>query len=147
MQIRNADYDIDYTAIRAIRFSVFVDEQRVPADEELDDRDNACLHVLAFDAGTAVGTGRMDLEAGGKIGRIAVMASYRGRGVGTALMEYLHALAKQHGLAGVWCNAQSSAAPFYAGLGYRIVSGPFFEADIEHVRMELTLTEQQPRQP
>jgi predicted GNAT family N-acyltransferase len=139
MQIRRADYDADHAAIRAIRFSVFVDEQRVPADEELDDRDTACIHVLAFDGENAVGTGRIDIEAGGKIGRVAIMASHRRRGLGTALMHYLHDVARRSGLAHVWCNAQSAAAPFYARLGYRVVSAPFLEADIEHVTMELDL--------
>jgi predicted GNAT family N-acyltransferase len=136
MHVRLADYVADQAAIRRIRFAVFVDEQHVPADLEMDDRDRHCVHVIAHDdAGRAVGTGRIDVEAGGKIGRVAVLGDARGTGVGTALMQELHAIAKRASLASVWCNAQQSAAAFYTRLGYRVTSEPFFEAGIEHVRM------------
>lgn len=75
MQITLARYDADYAAIRGVRFAVFVDEQSVPAEIELDERDPHCVHVLAHDAESRpVGTGRIDLDAGGKIGRVAVLA-------------------------------------------------------------------------
>ena len=140
MEIAIADFERDYAAIRGVRFAVFVDEQRIDPDLEMDERDAHCVHVLAHGAGgEPVGTGRIDFEAAGKVGRVAVLASARGSGVGTALMRKLHALALARGLAAVWCNAQVSAVPFYTGLGYRIVSERFDEAGIEHVRMELAL--------
>jgi hypothetical protein len=140
MNVAAADFNRDYAAIRAVRFAVFVDEQRIDPDLEMDDRDPHCAHVLARDArGEAVGTGRIDFAAGGKVGRVAVLASARGTGVGTALMEKLHALALARGVASVWCNAQVSAVPFYCGLGYRIVGERFEEAGIDHVRMERDL--------
>ena len=138
MQVALASFDADYVEIRDVRVTVFVEEQRVPIEIELDDRDDHCVHVLAHDtAGLAVGTGRIDLEAGGKIGRVAVLAEARGTGVGTALMESLHEIAMRAALTSVWCNAQQSAVPFYAKLGYVVTSEPFFEAGIEHVRMQL----------
>ncbi|WP_428096680.1 GNAT family N-acetyltransferase [Candidatus Rariloculus sp.] len=137
--MRRADFDADYAAIRSVRFDVFVDEQHVPASIEMDDRDPFCIHVLAFDDAAAVGTGRIDLEASGKIGRLAVLSSMRGQGVGIALMEFLHAIAKDNALDSVWCNAQGVAVPFYDRLGYRVTGDPFDEADIEHVRMERKL--------
>ena len=140
MNVTAADFQRDYAAIRRVRFAVFVDEQRIDADLEMDDRDSQCEHVLAWDAGgAAVGTGRIDFASGGKIGRVAVLASARGTGVGTALMERLHELALARGVAAVWCNAQVSAAPFYVRLGYRIVGELFQEAGIDHVRMEREL--------
>lgn len=141
MQVRLAEFVADHAAIRKVRFEVFVDEQRVPEDEEIDERDPACVHVLVFsDHGEPIGTGRIDLEAEGKIGRVAVSSGYRGRGVGTALMRLLHEVAAQHGLERVWCNAQTGAAPFYERLGYSTTSQQtFYEAGIEHVRMEARL--------
>lgn len=137
MQVTLASFDADYTAIRRVRVTVFVEEQRVPLDLELDDRDRHCVHVLAYDAaGRPIGTGRIDIEAGGKIGRVAVLAEARGTGVGTALMESLHDIALRAALNSVWCNAQQSAVPFYAKLGYVVTTEPFFEAGIEHVRMQ-----------
>ena len=137
--IRAADYDADHAAIRSVRFAVFVDEQHVPQDIEMDDRDPFCIHLLACEAETPVGTGRIDIAASGKVGRLAVLAGMRGRGLGTALMKRLHAIARENALESVWCNAQVVAVPFYERLGYRVTSAPFDEADIEHVRMERKL--------
>ena len=136
MYIRTADFAADYAEIRRIRFAVFVDEQEVPEEIELDERDPFCTHLLAFDDEQPIGTGRIDLEASGKIGRVAVIASERGRGVGTALMEHFHRLAKEHRLDKVWCNAQLVAVPFYRRLGYSVTGSRFYEAGIEHTRME-----------
>lgn len=138
MYVRTADFDEDLAAIRRIRFTVFVDEQRVPEDLEMDDRDRLCTHVLAFgDDDAAIGTGRIDGD--GKVGRVAVLASQRGRGVGAALMDHLHAIARRKQLEKVWCHAQVVAEPFYTRLGYRAVGEHFFEAGIEHVKMEMAL--------
>jgi predicted GNAT family N-acyltransferase len=136
VEVRQADFAADYAAIRGIRFTVFVDEQRVPAELEMDERDAECVHVLAFVDGEPVGTGRLDAAKRGKIGRVAVLAAARRHGVGRAVMEHLHELARQSGLTRVWCHAQVAAAPFYERLGYRIVGGVFDEAGIDHVRME-----------
>lgn len=138
VRVYAADFDADYDEIRRIRFQVFVDEQRVPEDIEMDERDAHCLHVLAQLDGSVVGTGRVDLELGGKIGRVAVAAGVRKRGVGTAIMQALHATVEAHGRDSVWCSAQVAAVPFYERLGYRVTSPPFFEAGIEHVKMEKT---------
>jgi predicted GNAT family N-acyltransferase len=137
--IRAADYAADRDAIQAVRLTVFVGEQHVPRELELDERDDFCRHLLAEDGARAIGTCRIDLGAGGKVGRVAVLAEYRGCGVGTALMEHFHAIAVETGLGKVWCNAQLAAAPFYSKLGYRIRGERFYEAGIKHVRMEKAL--------
>lgn len=139
--VKIADYRADYAAIRGIRFAVFVDEQRVPASLEMDERDPECVHVLALVDGEPVGTGRLDPAKQGKIGRVAVLARARRTGVGRAVMERLHEVARSRGLGGVWCHAQVAAAPFYTRLGYRKVGGVFEEAGIDHVRMEKRLDE------
>ena len=145
LEVRIADFGADNAAIRRIRFAVFVDEQKVPKEIEIDDRDPACVHVLAYLDGEAVGTGRVDLApehgAAGKIGRVAVLAGARRRGVGAAIMHALHRVATERGLVCVWCHAQVAAAPFYERLGYRAVGERFDEAGIEHVRMERTETD------
>jgi predicted GNAT family N-acyltransferase len=135
LTVRIADFAADEPALRSVRFAVFVDEQRVPADVEIDDRDPLCVHVLALDGDVPVGTGRVDIE----IGRVAVVPGMRRRGVGTLVMERLHAIAAELGLARVWCHAQTAALPFYEGLGYRATGSIFDEADIPHVRMERPL--------
>jgi predicted GNAT family N-acyltransferase len=140
VRVEIADFDADNVALRRIRFAVFVGEQNVPEDIEIDDRDPVCVHVLAYAGGKAVGTGRIDVESSGlrsgKVGRVAVLSEARRQGVGAAIMRTLHRIAANHGLDSVWCNAQVGAAAFYERLGYRVSSEPFYEAGIEHVRME-----------
>jgi predicted GNAT family N-acyltransferase len=137
--VRDADFTADFASIRFVRTTVFIDEQRVPLELEFDDRDGACHHVLALDNGAPIGTARLDLAYGGKVGRLAVLADRRRDGIGRALMERLHAIARAHGAAKLWCHAQLTAVPFYERLGYTSVGPTFEEAGIDHVRMELDL--------
>lgn len=136
IRIRIADFERDRDTIREVRFAVFVEEQAVPPELEMDDADDRCVHVLAFADESAVGTARIDFEHAGKVGRLAVVHPMRGRGIGTALMNRLHDLARERGLDGVWCHAQIAAEPFYTKLGYAASGPPLQEAGIEHVRME-----------
>ncbi len=120
---------------KAIRFEVFVDEQKVPAEIELDEMDAVCLHALAWDAhGNAMGTGR--LLPDGHIGRMAVRRSARSAGVGGALLTALMEQARLRGDKRVVLNAQTHAAPFYQRHGFAVVSPEFEEAGIAHVEME-----------
>jgi predicted GNAT family N-acyltransferase len=139
LRVRDADFTADFASIRHVRETVFIDEQRVPRELEFDERDPLCRHVLVFDGEVPVGTGRLDLDYGGKVGRVAVVATHRRTGVGAALMQRLHDIAHEQHQAQLWCNAQLTAVPFYERLGY-VQSGPtFVEAGIDHVRMEREL--------
>ena len=139
MLVRVADFTADFTSLRRVRETVFIDEQRVPRELEFDDRDALCVHVLAFDGDLPVGTGRLDLDYGGKVGRVAVVATHRLFGIGTAVMEALHGAARERNQSRLWCNAQLTAVPFYERLGY-VSSGPVFvEAGIDHLRMDYVL--------
>jgi len=139
LRVRDADFTADFASIRRVRETVFIDEQRVPRELEFDDRDAHCRHVLVFDGDTPVGTGRLDLDYGGKVGRVAVIATHRRHGVGTLIMERLHEIARARKHERLWCHAQLTAVPFYERLGY-VQSGPtFVEAGIDHVRMEIEL--------
>ena len=134
--VRTASYVAEGDAIRRIRDLVFVEEQQVPVEIEHDEDDAVATHVLAFDGSAAIGTGR--ITADGKIGRMAVLASHRGRGVGGAILEALIAIAEDEGMDTVWCNAQCHALAFYEGFGF-VAEGPvFLEAGIEHRRMTRT---------
>ena len=121
-----------------IRFSVFVEEQKVPAEIELDDWDARSLHALAYDAvGAVVGTGR--LLPDGHIGRMAVLAGARGTGVGTALLTALMQAARARGDRDVVLSAQTHAVPFYERLGFAVEGEIYQEAGIDHVDMRRTL--------
>jgi predicted GNAT family N-acyltransferase len=118
--------------------AVFVHEQNVPADLEWDGLDAGCLHALVEDAdGTAIGTGR--LAPDGKIGRMAVLAAHRGRGIGAAVLAHLIDAACAAGMPRVYLYSQVHALGFYARFGF-VAEGPeFFEADIPHRAMALDL--------
>lgn len=147
-RIEPADYRADFDALRAIRETVFVAEQQVPIEEEWDELDPVCRHVLARDlSGHPIGTGRMSHD--GKIGRIAVMPEWRDRGVGAALLRTLLEQAREQGLAEVRLSAQVSALDFYLKHGFAEVGGRFMEAGIEHqtMRRAIEAPEPVPRAP
>lgn len=128
----------DWSALRAdaqsIRLEVFVQEQNVPADLEMDDKDAVCLHAVAYDAqGTPVATGR--LLPDGHIGRMAVRKPQRGSGIGGLILQGLMAQARGRGDKQVVLSAQTHAAPFYVRHGFVKQGEEFFEAGIAHVEM------------
>lgn len=141
MYVIITDYDQRAADIRAIRDEVFVIEQHVSPELEIDDRDSICPHAVAYlREGKPVGCGRLDLEKSGKIGRVAVLAEYRRGGAGTAIMACLEEHALLHSeLTSVWCHAQLQAVPFYLRLGYQVCGEEFEEAGIAHVRMQKSL--------
>ena len=125
-------------ALYQIREQVFVREQGVPPELERDEADATCMHVIARDAaGEAVGAGR--ITPGGRIGRMAVLAAWRGRGVGEAMLQALLGHARDRGLAEVQLHAQAPAIGFYAGRGFSSTGDRFQEAGIEHQAMRLPL--------
>ena len=130
------DYQSFTREIRNIRDEVFLLEQQIRREDEIDDRDILCQHALAFENELPVGTGRLDSEKGGKVGRVAVLSTHRRGGVGSLIMQAFEQYARQQDLARLWFHAQKSAVPFYLSLDYQIVGDEFFEAGIPHVVME-----------
>lgn len=120
-----------------IRFAVFVEEQRVPPEIELDEMDERCVHAVAFEGGRAVGTGR--LLPDGHIGRMAVLKAWRGRGIGARLLERLVEEARRRGDREAALSAQVHALPFYRAHGF-VEEGPeYLEAGIRHQAMRRRL--------
>jgi predicted GNAT family N-acyltransferase len=137
--VRLADWARDGAALRAVRHAVFVVEQGIPEALEWDASDPACLHVLAEDAGgQPIGCGRLLPDA--HVGRMAVVAPWRGRGVGAALLARLVDLARERGHARAVLNAQTTAVGFYRRHGFAVSGDTFLEAGIAHVVMERVLT-------
>jgi len=132
-----ADWEADRSVLESIRRAVFIEEQRIPESDEWDDEDATSVHVLARLNRDPVGTGR--LNAAGKIGRIAVLAGQRGRGIGTLILSRLLDEARRLGIREPYLHAQVQAMPFYEKLGFERKGGEFDEAGIPHVRMSLVL--------
>ena len=113
-----------------IRFEVFVEEQRVPAEMELDEFDALSCHALALVDGRPVGTGR--LLPDGHIGRMAVVVGWRGRGVGAALLQALIDEAGRRGIAQLALSAQTHALGFYRRFGFMPEGEVYEEAGLPH---------------
>ncbi|MEI6737647.1 MAG: GNAT family N-acetyltransferase [Pseudomonadota bacterium] len=139
-----ATWHADHEALSKIRLTVFVHEQGVPPELELDEMDadtSLVVHAIARDgSGAAIGTGRLLLEQPmPRIGRMAVLRSWRGRGVGKAILEFLSAYAKDHGYQMARLYAQTHAASFYDKQGFVPHGAEFVEADIPHLEMRRKL--------
>jgi predicted GNAT family N-acyltransferase len=120
-----------------IRFAVFVEEQGVPREIELDEQDALSIHAVAFEDQTPVATGR--LLPDGHIGRMAVLKEWRGRGIGGLLLQRLMERAKQRGDSEVALSAQIQAVAFYRAHGFIPQGEEYVEAGIRHQAMKRIL--------
>ena len=120
-----------------IRFAVFVEEQGVPADIELDQSDGDSVHALAFEGNEAIGTAR--LLPDGHIGRMAVLKAWRGRGIGGRLLARLVEEAQRRGHREVVLSAQVHAVRFYRAHGFVEEGEEYMEAGIPHRDMRRRL--------
>lgn len=120
-----------------IRRRVFGGEQGVSEEHDRDPRDADAFHLLLIRDGEAIGTARLLRD--GTIGRVALLPTARGHGLGRVLMEAVEDLARRHGIRRVHLHAQVHATGFYARLGYHRHGEPFVEAGILHNEMEKTL--------
>jgi predicted GNAT family N-acyltransferase len=120
-----------------IRFAVFVEEQGVPLEVELDEMDEKCLHALAFQDGNPVGTGR--LLPDGHIGRMAVLKAWRGRGIGARILGRLIDEARTRGDREVVLSAQVGAIAFYRRHGFVEEGAEYMDAGIPHRQMRRSL--------
>lgn len=136
--VRRASWDVDGALLRGVREAVFVREQGIPAALEWDNADASAMHVLALDAsGDAIGTGRLLRD--GTIGRMAVLAAHRGRGVGRAVLAALIEAARERGDAEATLSAQTRVVGFYMRMGFTPVGEVYLEAGIPHQRMRRRL--------
>lgn len=129
----------DIAACRALRRTVFIEEQGVSEADEVDDQDDTAIHMLAIIDGRAIGSARLlVLGETGKIGRVCVLREARGTGVGAALIRAAVArLRAETGVTKAKLGAQTHALGFYAGLGFAPVGQVYLDAGIEHQDMVL----------
>lgn len=122
-----------------VRKKVFVIEQNVPESLEWDKYDDTALHVIYKVDESIVGTGRIVfLNDAAKIGRVAVLKSYRNQGIGKMIIQFLIEAAKKRGKKTIFANVQIRAQKFYEKLGFKRVGNTFIEAGIEHIKMILS---------
>ena len=128
------------TACQALRRAVFIHEQGVPVEDEVDGKDPEATHLLANLNGWPVGAARvLPLGDTAKIGRICVLRDHRGKGIGRAIIEACHETARGLGARRAILGAKVPALPFYERLNYRAYGEEFEDAGLPHRMMEISL--------
>ncbi len=137
LSIKILDSDEEKEAVQLLRTKVFVDEQGVPPDIEIDELDDAAIHAVAYQSDTIVATGRLiiDTPDEARIGRMAVDVSLRRTGVGSVVLTFLEGEARARGIKQVMLHAQTYVKEFYSKHGYLEHGDTFFEAGILHIEM------------
>ncbi|TAG44724.1 MAG: GNAT family N-acetyltransferase [Betaproteobacteria bacterium] len=134
LQVKTVTWQDDQSTLKDIRFEVFVEEQGVPAAEEVDRWDPLCIHAIAWVDGIAAGCGR--LLPDGHIGRMAVRKPWRGRNIGAAVLEHLIERSRQRGDVRSVLSAQTHAIGFYEKFGYAAYGPEYLDCDIPHRDMQ-----------
>lgn len=126
---------------KTVRRAVFIDEQGYTEEEEFDEIDLSVPHLVLFDGETPVATGRLILSLDGtaKLGRIAVLKSYRGRHLGAEVVKELLSKAKESGAKRAYVSAQVYAVPFYNRFGFKEYGSEYLDGRIPHIDMDMPL--------
>lgn len=135
-------YSVPYKDALAIRYKVFVDEQKVPIKLEIDELEDTSLHLVLYDGKKPIATARiypLDNKTY-QVQRVAVLSEYRNSGVGSKLMLEVEAKARKNKTCKLTLGSQNTAIPFYEKLGYTISSEEFMDAGIPHHSMIKTLS-------
>jgi predicted GNAT family N-acyltransferase len=137
---RVAETRAEYGRCIVVRSLVFEVEQHVASHLEVDEHEDACRHILGVDDGKPIAAARWRIYEPGvaKIERVAVLKAWRGRKLGTALMEAVISDIKHAApeLKTLRLEAQNHAIPFYHKMGFAVVGEGFLEAGIPHHAME-----------
>jgi len=131
----------DIATCLRLRRVVFIEEQGVSEEDEVDGLDGDAIHLLAYDGDTPVGTARLLVKGPvGKIGRVCVLPVARGTGLGAALIRAaLDVLRKEPGVVEAYLGSQSHATGFYEKLGFAVEGDEFLDAGIPHRHMRRAL--------
>jgi predicted GNAT family N-acyltransferase len=136
MEVKIASTEQELKDAFSVRREVFINEQGVSEEEEIDQFEDEATHIILYDGEKPVGAGRFRLVDGyGKVERICVLPSHRNKGAGKLIMEAIEQIARERSIDKLKLHAQTNAEPFYKKLGYATVSDIFMEAGIPHVTM------------
>ena len=136
MEVKIIKNDQELADAFEVRRTVFVHEQNVPEEEEIDQFEKDAIHFVLYDKEKAAGAGRFRILDGiGKVERICVLKENRNTGAGIAIMNKIEEYAATQGIPTLKLNAQTQAIPFYSKLGYEIISDEFLDAGIPHKTM------------
>lgn len=138
IDVKIARSDIERDDAFYVRKKVFVDEQGVPITLEIDEYDQTANHFIVYIDDNPIGAGRIrEINKGiAKVERVCILQEFRGKHLGSLIMEELEKYARSVNMTKIVLNAQSYAVPFYEKLGYTVTSPEFMDADIPHRAME-----------
>lgn len=145
MEVQRVEDDDELADALSVRRAVFIDEQGVPEDRELDGKDDEAIHFVAYDGGEPIGAARLraypdeDPKNTAKVERVAVKADRRGEGIGKALMTAVEDAAVADGYEAIMLHAQLPVVSFYRQLGYETRGEEFEDAGIRHREMRKRL--------
>lgn len=140
MNIQIAETDKQQEQAFHVRMMVFVEEQNVPAEEEIDAYDEEAIHFIGYQRTRPIAAGRLRfIDDYGKLERICILKPKRGNSFGKQLMQRMEETLRSRGYSKAKLHAQTQAQGFYHRLGYQTISGEFLDAGIPHVTMEKEL--------
>jgi predicted GNAT family N-acyltransferase len=140
LTVRLAKTVKDRAAVLSIRKAVFVRGQGVALSREMDGKDDEAKHVIAVIGGKPVGCARIRLVHGrAKVERMAVLARYRNKGIGGAIMRYIFSYLKQRKVKDVYVHSQYAVREFYRRYGFRQHGKVFIDAKMKHIAMTRSL--------
>lgn len=132
--IKSSDTEFEY--VKCIRTAVFTNEQGADAQTEFDEYDSLADFALLFDSDRPVGTARVvRLDKDFKIGRIAILKEYRGKGYGAVIVRAVFEKAFQKGADKVYVDAQNYAVPFYEKIGFKVIGDEITDRGLPHIPM------------
>lgn len=136
-----ADSESELKDVFRIRRRVFITEQNIPPNLEYDEYDQIALHALAKNREKAIGTARVLFLSNNraKLERLAVLKSFRGRGIGRGIISFLERELKHYGIKKIILHAQCRATAFYESCGYQKTGTLFWEVGIKHIKMQKQL--------
>lgn len=140
MNIKIAETNTELEQAYQVRMAVFVEEQHVSPEIELDEHDSTAVHFIGYDEEAPISASRLRfVDHYGKLERICVLKEHRGKSYGSQMIQSMEANVSGKGYHKAKLNAQTHAIEFYQRLGYETVSGEFLDAGIPHVTMIKTL--------
>lgn len=136
LKIKRAESQAEFFGLARVRTLVFVKEQQVDPEIELDILDDTAVHYIALVDGAIVGTCRILLhDHHAKLGRMAVLAPYRRMRIATSLIQAVEQARSGLSFTQLELAAQLQAIPFYQSCGFQEFGPVFLDADIEHKMM------------
>lgn len=136
LKIKKVENEKELKQVFNIRKKVFIEEQNVPVDVEMDEFDETAEHFIAYIGVTPIGCARIRTNGFVKLERIAIAKEHRRKGYGTQLTEYLIDISKKDNKE-IIMHSQGYVKNFYKKFGFEIVGEPFYEGGIEHIKMVL----------